>query len=110
MSNLRQRNNGLPSRLRGLTFSLLILAAGPLLACYGPEYWSVHFHGLRPDFFQMPQPWRGWPVEKRALPARSGYTDESGPGPDPLALARRAIHLEAAGQFRQAAAAWSRYQ
>jgi outer membrane protein assembly factor BamD (BamD/ComL family) len=100
-----------------LALVLTGLATAPLLACFGPEYWSVHFHADRPDFFQMPQPWRGVPSEKRALPAGDPFTQDEGPVNEsegreisPFATAPRAIRLEALGQFRKAASAWGRYQ
>src|SRR5438093_3684020 len=80
-----------------LALVLIALGAAPLLACFGPEYWSVHFHADRPDFFQMPQPWRGVPSEKRALPAGDPFSQDEGPvnereghGLSPSATAKRA--------------------
>jgi hypothetical protein len=108
------RNRRAPSAIFLLLAALC--GAGPLFACFGPEYWSVHFHGLRPDFFQMPQPWRGVPVEKRALPVPTGDDrDPEGFYIDPLERQRRkrvhaAVQAERAGQFRLAAALWERYE
>jgi tetratricopeptide (TPR) repeat protein len=93
----------------------------PLVACYGPEYDSVHFNSARPDFLQMPPPWWQWPGEVRALEthelSRYGYPYEgtSGPGkapPPPLwvTLKKRAVQQEQAGRFRPAAATWEAYE
>jgi tetratricopeptide (TPR) repeat protein len=106
-------------RARGRRLLFLLLAmggVGPLFACFGPDYWSVHFHGLRPDFFQMPQPWRGVPEEKRALPPPSDNWadgDERSMRQEELRRAvaiSRAVRAEAAGQFRLATTVWERYQ
>lgn len=106
-----------------LRAAVIVLAAcGPLLACWGPEYESVHFNDARPDFFRMPQPWWGRSGGNRALPPHSG-TDRStegtgshlGYGVDPEAgrglapperLERRAREAEAAGRFHEASGLW----
>src|SRR5437667_3474046 len=84
--------------LLGLALVALV-GAGPLLACFAPDYDTVHFRGDRPDFFQMPQPWRGYPEEKRAL---SPYSDRSYERDERErhTLITRTLRLEATGQFR----------
>jgi outer membrane protein assembly factor BamD (BamD/ComL family) len=98
---------------------LTLSGAAPLMACFGPEYYAVHFTTYRwpgseygrPDFFRMPQPWRGVPPEKRALAGAVAYFSRNEEEtPDRSDIARRAIRFEAAGRFRQAAAAWMRYR
>src|SRR2546423_5145704 len=110
---------------RYLVLLLFLGVAAPLLACYGPEYYSVHFNSARPDFFQMPQPWPARPAEPRALPgAFARYNRQEGKPPpydidaflherfepNPLKWAHQAVRLESSGRFHQAAAAWVRYQ
>jgi TolA-binding protein len=93
-----------------VAISLLALSAAQrLVGCFGPDYWTVHFRGDRPDFFQMPQPWRGYPGENRALPHYSDnvYDRED---QDRKNLIARAIRCEAGGQYQQAAAVWERYR
>ena len=93
-----------------LALGLVLLAgAAPLLACFGRDYWTVHFRGDRPDFFQMPRPWRGYPEENRALPP-GAYASWDAAERASGALVTRALRLEAAGQFHQAAAVWEHYQ
>src|SRR5207249_4131104 len=96
-----------PSRLWLVLWLTMVATAGPLMACFEPDYESVRFRGDRPDFFRMPQPWPGVPEEKRAMaPSRPYDQDQE------LKDSKRQIALplryEAGGQFRQAAAAWSR--
>src|SRR5258708_6592639 len=88
-----------------------------MLACFGPDYWTVHFRGDRPDFFQMPQPWRGLPEEHRALPGAADTFGGTGRDDVELRLAggtislpKRALQLEVKGQFRQATVLWERYR
>lgn len=104
--------------LRGLAL-LALCGAAPLLACYEPEYRSVHFTDWRwprpkygrPDFFRMPQPWQGAPPEVRALPLEDDADEATVPEKraqvDP---AEQALRWESAGRFREAAAAWLRLQ
>jgi hypothetical protein len=104
-------------RVGALLAALALCVAGPLLACYGPEYYSVRFNSEWTDFFRMPQPWRGVPPEKRALPgAAANYSRkqedsayDEGSAAEPARLARAALRQEAAGQFRKAASVWRRY-
>jgi tetratricopeptide (TPR) repeat protein len=95
-----------------------LCGAAPLLACYEPEVYSAHFSDVRliypnrgrPDFFRMPQPWRGFPPEMRALPGAAAHFSESlHDSADRLDPAEWAMRLEAAGRFHEAAAAWARY-
>lgn len=93
---------------RVLALAATLLAAAPLVACYGPEYESVHFNSARPDFFRMPRPWPGVPSEKRALlpgePETAGYGEA--PKRRSVALAAQAAAQEKAGQFLAAARSW----
>src|SRR5690242_14069088 len=96
---------------------LLTLAAAPLMACWGPELESVHFHSYRPDFLKMPPPWPGPPDVRALVP---GVTDlryrEQLVGPEPHGatssklLSRQARAAEARGAFREAAALWGLYR
>jgi TolA-binding protein len=97
--------------------AVALLALGlalPLLACYGPEYHSVHFRDDRPDFFEMPQPWRGAPPQERALPGAEiwlGRSFERAERNEPTVdWVKEALRREAAGRFQRAVAAWGRYQ
>src|SRR5262245_42895177 len=90
-----------------LLWLTIVATAGPLVACYGPDHESVHFRGDRPDFFRMPQPWRGVPEERRAM-APSSFDDQEQELKDGKRLIALSLSYEAAGRFRQAAAAWTR--
>lgn len=81
---------------------LAVAAATPLVACWGPEYGSVHFNSARPDFFRLPQPWTGVPMEKRA---HAPYTEEETTARVETRR-QKARAAEAAGRFREAAGAW----
>lgn len=89
--------------------ALVALAiGGPLAACWGPEYESVHFNDANPDFFRMPQPWPGVPSERRARKASGGEYDENAwqrpSKADALAGQARAAEEEA--RFGEAARLW----
>ena len=106
---------------RTVGFLLAAAAVGvlvPALACWGPEYHSVHFHDARPDFLRMPERWPGGPTDIRAQSDLTGedtrdeYEEGGEPKPDPNspeALVKRALALERAGHFPEAAAVWKRY-
>lgn len=108
--------------LAGLVLTATVLT--PVLACWGPELESVHFHSMRPDFLRMPEPWWRWPGETRAIvrpPQTSSPDDEnySAPGSRPAdavndeatldKLAAAALRLETEEQFPQAVVAWQRF-
>jgi hypothetical protein len=109
------------TRRRTLLLAVFVLltlgVARRLLGCFGPDYWTVHFRGDRPDFFQMPQPWRGHPEEHQALPGAADTFGGTGRDEVGLLLAtgtislpKRAMQLEAKGQYRQAARVWEHYR
>jgi TolA-binding protein len=89
----------------------------PALACWGPEYDSVHFNDARPDFLRMPEPWPGGPGDVRAQSDLTGKgnwnsEEEGAPPADPNsseALVRKALGLEQAGRFREAVPVWQRF-
>lgn len=90
--------------------ALALAAAGPLIACWGPEYESVHFNDAKPDFFRMPRPWRGIPSEKRAHPAEA-YDESAWQRPSQAdEVAKQARAAEAAGRFAQAGRLWREQQ
>lgn len=107
-----------PARLAG-ALALTLAALTPVLACWGPELESVHFHDLRPDFLRMPEPWWKWPGEIRAIvkspeEASDGSSDAppaetTGAEPSLDQLAETAQSLEREERFPEAAAAWERY-
>jgi TolA-binding protein len=111
-----QRSNARAPFFLGLVL-LALCGTAPLLACYEPGYRTVHFTDWRwprpkfgrPDFFRMPQPWRGVPTETRALPAEDVTVEAKAPGEkDQADPAEQAVQWETAGRFREAAAAWAR--
>jgi tetratricopeptide (TPR) repeat protein len=96
----------------------------PAVACWGPEYESVHFNNARPDFLRLPEPWWRWPGHVRAIerdrskpPDDEDYSGPPGATPPGLpqntsasdAAAKRALRQEAAGRFQEAAALWEEY-
>ena len=94
---------------------LLVTAAAPLLACYGPEYDGLHFNDARPDFFRMPQPaWgrvndhRAWTTEPWRV--HVGRENETLQAPDPPSFEKKAARLEQEGRFREAATAWEQFR
>jgi tetratricopeptide (TPR) repeat protein len=90
---------------------LLLLVGAPLAACVGVDYGSVHFNAEGIEFFHLPQPWIGVPVEHRA--GKSGDEAEYYPAsdphlPEPDVLIEEARKQEQSGRFRLAAKTWVR--